>query len=82
MADDLCQCPACGRIHKPLGAGKPPEAIFRPNDRVRQLSERISLRLNNHLCELEQGYDDSIVGFNEAWDIVRTAFAEALGEKA
>lgn len=51
-------------------------------DTVRDLHNRISTRLNNHLCEMKEGYDDSIVGFNEAWDIVRAAFAEALGEKA
>jgi len=33
-------------------------------------------RLNNVLCEMKKGYDDSIVGFNEAWDIVRNAFSE------
>ncbi|MDE2104474.1 MAG: hypothetical protein KGL39_44980 [Patescibacteria group bacterium] len=79
MADDFCQCPACGRMHKSLGAGNPPKAVSRPRDRVRQLSERISLRLNNHLCEMEEGYDDSIVGFNKAWDIVRAVFDEELG---
>ena len=92
MSDDLCQCPTCGRMHLPLGAGKPPEAIAgpsllrepvtvsRPNDSLRILRGRISTRLNNHLCEMQEGYDDSIVGFNEAWDIVRAAFAEVLGE--
>jgi hypothetical protein len=30
-------------------------------------------RLNNYLCEMKPGYDDSIVGFNEAWDIMRAA---------
>jgi hypothetical protein len=52
----------------------------RPNDALRLVKERIDLRLNNHLVEMKEGYDDSIVGFNEAWDIVRGAFAEALGD--
>lgn len=92
MEQGICECPRCGRLHH-KSANNPPQAIAgpsllhkpettpRPNDRVRQLSERISLLFNNHLCEMEQGYDDSIVGFNEAWDIVRATFAEALGEK-
>jgi len=41
---------------------------------------RISHRLNDHLCQMTEGMDDSIVGFNEAWDIVRDAFDGALGE--
>jgi hypothetical protein len=36
-----------------------------------ELKNSIDSRLNNHLCEMKEGYDDSIVGFNEAWDIVR-----------
>ncbi len=39
-----------------------------------RLKSTIDLRLNNYLCEMKEGYDDSIVGFNEAWDIVRAAF--------
>ncbi|SDQ98419.1 hypothetical protein SAMN05519103_00306 [Rhizobiales bacterium GAS113] len=45
---------------------------------LRHLKDRLDTRLNNHLCEMKEGYDDSVVGFNEAWDIVRKAFAEAL----
>lgn len=41
------------------------------------LKDRISTRLNDYLCEMKPGYDDSIVGFNEAWDIVRKAFDDA-----
>ncbi len=36
----------------------------------------INSRLNDHLCEMKEGFDDSIVGFNEAWDIVRAALDE------
>lgn len=36
-----------------------------------QLREGLDLRLNNYLCEMRPGYDDSITGFNEAWDIMR-----------
>jgi hypothetical protein len=41
------------------------------------LKARIDTRLNNYLCEMREGYDDSITGFNEAWDIVRKTFADA-----
>lgn len=41
-----------------------------------QMKDRLDLRLNNCLCEMKPAYDDSIVGFNEAWDIVRHTFAE------
>lgn len=30
---DLCQCPRCGRMHRDLQAGEPPEAV-RQDDRV------------------------------------------------
>lgn len=42
-----------------------------------RMHERLGLLLNNCLCEMKPDYDDSIVGFNEAWDIMRKAFAEA-----
>jgi hypothetical protein len=38
-----------------------------------QLKHLIDARMNNHLCEMKEGYDDSITGFNEAWDLVRAA---------
>ena len=36
-----------------------------------RIKRRIDTRLNEVLCEMKPFYDDSIVGFNEAWDIVR-----------
>lgn len=41
-----------------------------------RMKEGLDTRLNNVLCEMKEGYDDSIVGFNEAWDVMRKAFAE------
>lgn len=38
----------------------------------------IDTRMNNHLCEMKEGYDDSIVGFNEAWDIMRVSLGELI----
>lgn len=43
-----------------------------------RMKERLDLRLNNVLCEMKEGYDDSIVGFNEAWDVMRKTFADAV----
>lgn len=43
---------------------------------IARLKDRIDSNLNDYLCEMKEGHDDSIVGFNEAWDIVRKAFAE------
>jgi hypothetical protein len=46
---------------------------------VSSVKDRIDTRLNDYLCEMKPNYDDSIVGFNEAWDIVRKIFAEEVG---
>jgi hypothetical protein len=46
------------------------------------LKRRIDTRLNDHLIEMRPDYDDSITGFNEAWDIVRRAFAEVSTQLA
>lgn len=46
------------------------------SQQTRYLRDRIDNALNNHLCKMKEGYDDSIVGFNEAWDIVRKIFRE------
>lgn len=46
---------------------------------VKRLKDRIDSRLDAYLCEMKPDYDDSIAGFNEAWDIVRKAFAEVSG---
>jgi hypothetical protein len=47
---------------------------------ITKIKNRIDSRLNDYLCEMEPGYDDSITGFNEAWDIVHKTFEEALNE--
>jgi hypothetical protein len=39
-----------------------------------QFKSSLDTRLNNMLCEMKEGYDDSVVGFNEAWDVMRKAF--------
>lgn len=47
---------------------------------LKKLKDRLDARFDSHLCEMEEGYDDSITGFNEAWDIMRAAFEEQLGK--
>lgn len=49
---------------------------------IRNIMIRIDDRLNNYLCEMKPGYDDSIVGFNEAWEVVRKVFEEELARVA
>ena len=41
-----------------------------------RLKDRIDMRMSDYLCDMKPDYDDSITGFNEAWNIVRDAFAE------
>jgi hypothetical protein len=38
------------------------------------LRDRLNGCLNDHLCGMKEGYDDSIVGFNEAWEVMRKTF--------
>lgn len=49
------------------------EARGRAMERER-IKDALDFRLNDYLCEMREGYDDSIVGFNEAWDVVRKYF--------
>jgi hypothetical protein len=43
---------------------------------------RLDARLNDYLCEMKEGYDDSITGFNEAWDLARKLFDEIEAVRA
>lgn len=38
-----------------------------------KLRNSIGIRINDLLCETKEGFDDSLVGINEAWDVVRKA---------
>lgn len=55
------------------------EARARQAERER-LRTTLDYRLNNHLIEMKEGYDDSIVGFNKAWDIISSAFDDPLSK--
>lgn len=62
---------------------QPPDAAARWPElwSLERLKAIIDSRMNDYLCDMKLDHDDSIVGFNEAWDIVRAAFDEALGLK-
>lgn len=47
-----------------------------------RLKNRIDTIMNNVLCDMKPGYDDSIEGFNKAWDLVRDIFQEEIGRSA
>lgn len=47
-------------------------------EEVEALRGRLGNRLNNVLCEMKPDYDDSIVGFNEAWDVMRKFFDDEV----
>lgn len=49
---------------------------------LQQLKASIDTRINNLLCETRPGHDDSVVGINEAWDVVRKAFDEYIARSA
>jgi hypothetical protein len=61
------------------------ERLHKVEDAAKRIRERLEIRLNNYLCEMRQGEDDSVVGFNEAWDVMRKMFdedaAKATGER-
>ncbi len=47
---------------------------------ILHLKHRLETRLNNHLVDMKPNYDDSITGFNDAWDIMREMFEKVLDE--
>jgi hypothetical protein len=46
-------------------------------DLRKSLAGAVDERLNEHLIEMKPEEDDSITGFNAAWDIVREVFKES-----
>lgn len=47
---------------------------------VESIERRLWLRMNDHLLGMEPDFDDSIVGFNQAQDIMRELFADIRNE--
>lgn len=45
---------------------------------LQQIKNKIDSHLNAYLCEMKPDYDDSVTGFNEAWDIVRKILQEEI----
>jgi hypothetical protein len=59
------------------------EAALRGRTKVLiQLKASIDTRINDLLCETKPNYDDSIVGINDAWDVVRKACDEYIARAA
>ncbi len=48
---------------------------------LEQLKNRIDAILNDVLCDMKPGWDDSIEGFNTAWDVVRDIFKEEIARR-
>ena len=47
-------------------------------EELQQLKDKIDARLDAQLCEMSEGYDDSVTGFNEAWGVVDRLFLEEI----
>lgn len=44
-----------------------------------RIKNRFDTIFNNVLVDMKPGYDDSIEGFNKAWDLARDIFQEEIG---
>ncbi len=47
---------------------------------LRNLKVALNDRLNNYLCELKPNQDDSITGFNEAWEVMGKFFDDKIAQ--
>lgn len=45
--------------------------------KAQSIKSGIDTRFNDRLVEMKPEYDDSVTGFNEAWEVIRTMYAEA-----
>lgn len=43
-----------------------------------RLKDRFDRIFNGVLCDMKPGWDDSIHGFNKAWDLARDIFKEEI----
>lgn len=59
-----------------VGTADEIERLHKVEDAANRMRDRIDMRLNDYLCEMRPGEDDSMHGFNEAWGIVRKAFTD------
>ncbi len=77
VADEIARVTEDACKHLDAFLNLPPEVLTMLAT-AHLLKERIDYRLNDYLCEMKEGYDDSITGFNEAWDVVRDIFKETF----
>ncbi len=59
-----------------------PTSLLREREELERIKNGIDTRLDDRLCEMKPNYDDSITGFNEAWDIVRKYLNDKLSRAA
>ncbi len=45
---------------------------------LQRLKDRIDTIFNSVLCDMKPGWDDSVEGFNKAWDIARDILKEEI----
>lgn len=45
---------------------------------LERIKNRFDTIFNNVLCDMKPGWDDSIEGFNKAWDVARDIFADEI----
>jgi hypothetical protein len=76
MAAALDDPSVCSEMKADIQAWLDAAADKAATDNLAPLKAMIDSRLNDYLCNMKPFYDDSITGFNEAWDIIRKVFAE------
>ncbi len=45
------------------------------------IKRRLDSRLADYLCDMKPDYDDSITGFNTAWNIMQDVFSDIEREQ-
>jgi hypothetical protein len=74
----ISQSLAAGLGWRYRGPCIPDAIVVDPVTTLQRVKDRIDSLMNGHLCDMKPDYDDSVTGFNEAWEIARDTFAEAL----
>jgi hypothetical protein len=69
------------RLRQSQGSGEALDPAVLTAELLR-LKNRFDTIFNNVLCEMTPGWDDSIEGFNSAWNIAREIFEEEIGRSA
>ena len=45
---------------------------------IENLKRQLDVRLNDYLSNMNEGYDDLVCGFNEAWEVMRKFFDDLM----